>query len=172
MQPDQCFPVSAVMECAQVQHGRWRTAAWRLIGFVSGASVVVGDGPRRLPVHSTAGREQWLWTGLTLALYRDSAESYWYNLVGRRPSLFLICRENAAGELVPYQLSADYDAAGAHMEADDQVFSAPLPPELHLRLEAFVMEHYQPQRPAKRKRTDWMESDADAWKPSPRLARR
>lgn len=170
MQPDQRFPVSAVMEADKAHPGRWRVPAWRLTGFVAGAGVA-GGGPRRLCVRRDGTREHWLWTGLCVALYRDSAESYWYNLTGRRPSLFLICREDAAGELVPFGVTADYDEAGAHMEADDQVFSAPPPPELHLRLEAFVMEHYRPQRPGKRRRANWTEAEADVWKPSPRLAR-
>ena len=171
MKPDRRFPVSAVMECTQVQHGLWRTPVWKLVGFVAGRTTA-GDSAQRLRVHSDAQREQWLWTGLSLALYRDCAESYWYNLVGRCPSLFLICREDASGELVPFTVSADYDQAGAHMEADDQVFSAALPPELHLQLEKFVMQHYRPQPPGKRKRANWMEAETDAWKPSPRLARR
>ena len=170
MQPDKCFPVSAVMESSQVQRGPWRLPVWRLVGFVAGQAVA-GGAPQRLAVHRSAVRQQWLWKGLSLALYRDRAESYWYNLVGRQPSLFLICREPEPGELVPYCVSADYDEAGAHMEADDPVFSAPLPPELYRQLEAFVLQHYQPQAPHKRKRANWTETEADAWKPSPRLAR-
>ena len=57
------------------------------------------------------------------------------------------------------------------MEIDDLVFSAPIPPELHLQLEAFVMQHYQPQQPEKRKRVNWTEKADDGWEPSPRLAR-
>lgn len=171
VQPDIRFPLSTVMERSQVQRGPWRMPVWRLIGFVAGEAVT-GDSPRQLCVHNDAGREQWLWTGLSVALYRDCVESYWYNLVGRQPSLFLICREDAAGELFPFCVTADYDEAGGHMEADDQVFSAALPPELHIQLEAFVMEHYRPQLPGKRTRANWTEVGEDVWKPSPRLARR
>ncbi len=170
MQPDIRFALCAVMECTRRQQDRWQTPVWQLVGFVAGQAVA-GDTPQRLPVRSTAERNQWLWTGLRVALYRDRAESYWYNLVGRQPSLFLICREDDAGELTPFTVTADYDEAGAHMEADDQVFSAPLPPELQVQLEDFVMQHYQPQPPRKRKRTNWTETEDDGWKPSPRLAR-
>jgi Protein of unknown function (DUF3305) len=170
VQPDVRFPLSAVMECTRSKRGPWRLPVWRLIGFVAGQAVT-GERPQRLPVHNDGGRSQWLWTGLNLALFRDSAESYWYNLVGRRPSLFLVCREEATGELTPFTVTANYDEAGAHMEADDQVFSAPVPPELHLQLETFVMQHYRPQPPVKRKRVNWTEKADDVWKPSPRLAR-
>jgi len=170
VQPDACFPLSAVMACSRSKRGPWRLPVWRLIGFVAGQAVT-GDRPKRLPVHAGEGQSQWLWTGLNLALFRDSAESYWYNLVGRRPSLFLVCREEVAGELVPFTVTANYDEAGAHMEADDQVFSAPIPPELHLQLETFVMQHYRPQPPVKRKRVNWTEKADNVWKPSPRLAR-
>lgn len=170
VQPDARYPVSAVMESTRSKRGPWHVPVWRLIGFVAGQSVS-GDSPQRLPVHTSEGQTQWLWTGLNVALFRDSSESYWYNLVGRRPSLFLVCREHAEGELVPFTVTANYDEAGAHMEIDDLVFSAPIPPELHLQLEAFVMQHYQPQQPEKRKRVNWTEKADDGWKPSPRLAR-
>ena len=170
MQADARFPLSAIMECTRSKRGPWNLPVWRLIGFVAGQAVT-GDSPQRLPVHTDGEQAQWLWTGLSVALFRDSAESYWYNLVGRRPSLFLICREESPGELVPYTVTANYDEAGAHMEADDQVFSAPIPREVHLQLEAFVMQHYRPQQPEKRKRVKWTEKADDGWKPSPRLAR-
>jgi hypothetical protein len=170
MPPDIRFPLSAVMECTRAQRAPWHLPVWRLIGFVAGRGVT-GARPQRRQVHAGAGKEQWLWTGLQVNLYPDCAESYWYNLVGRRPSLFLVCRENAAGELVPHAVTANYDEAGAHMETDDLVFSAPLPPELHVQMEAFVMQHYRPQPPKKRKRRNWTERDDDVWKPSPRLAR-
>jgi hypothetical protein len=171
VQADMCFPISAVMERARAERGPWRLPVWRIVGFVAGQGVAGGT-PKRLPVHREEGREQWLWTGLRVALYRDCAESYWYNLVGRDPSLFLICREDAAGELVPFAVTANYDEAGAHMEADDQVFSAAIPPELHVQLERFVVQHYRPRATGKRKRTKWTEVTDDGWKPSPRLARR
>lgn len=170
MQPDACFPLAAVMECSVSKQGPWHLPVWRLIGFVAGQAVT-GEHHRRTPVHTGEGRSQWLWTGLSLALFRDSAESYWYNLMGRRPSLFLVCREDAEGELAPFTVTANYDEAGAHMEADDQVFSAQIPPELHLQLESFVMQHYRPEPPVKRKRVNWTEKADDVWKPSPRLAR-
>jgi hypothetical protein len=170
VQAEACFPVSVVMECTRSSRGPWRLPVWQLVGFVAGEAVAGGH-PRRLRVRTETGREHWLWTGLRLALFRDSAESYWYNLTGRQPSLFLICREDAPGEPAPFMVTANYDEAGAHLEADDLVFAAPIPPELHLRLEAFVMRHYQPQPPEKRKRVDWTGRTDDGWKPSPRLAR-
>jgi hypothetical protein len=170
VQADACYPLSAVMERSRSTRGPWHLPVWRLIDFVAGQGPT-GAGVQRLPVHRQADQEHWLWTGLSLRLFRDSAESYWYNLVGRRPCLFLVCRENAIGELVPFSVTADYDEAGAHMEADDQVFSAAIPPELHLQLEAFVMQHYRPQPLHRRKRASWTEKADDGWKPSPRLAR-
>ena len=65
----------------------------------------------------------------SIYLFRDAAESYWYNLVGREPSLCVVCRPGNDIELEPFAVTANYDEAGAYMEADDTVFSAPLPPE-------------------------------------------
>jgi hypothetical protein len=118
-------------------------------------------------VHSDGGVDRFIWPGFTLRLYKASAESYWYNLVGRTPSLFVVCRENADGGLEPCMVTADHDEAGAHMEADDTVFSAPMPPEIHQRLERYVMAHYKPTPPRKRRRENWKEQDI-----GPRSAKR
>ena len=86
---------------------------------------------------------------------RDAAESYWHTLVGRRPSLYVACRGDLDGAMKPCTVSADYDEAGAYMEADDTVFAVPIPPEVYRWLEAFVLRHYRPAPPRKRRRADW-----------------
>lgn len=153
---DNEFPVSVIMERERIQHRNWVVPRWRLVGVVAGQQVAEQN-PGSTLVHDDDGREQLLWTGFRLRLYRDSAESYWYNLVGRQPSLFLICREDPEGDLVPFMVTANYDEAGAHMEADDQVFSAPIPAEIRDWLEQYVMNNYRPEPPKKRKRKNWTE---------------
>lgn len=170
MTAEHCFPVAAVMQSRQVQCGPWKVPHWDLISFVAGTPGGSNNREATL-IRAESDRQQWLWRGLRVCLHRDSAESYWYNLVGRQPSLFLICRPGDDG-LEPYQVTADYDQAGAHMEADDTVFSAPIPPEIHVWLEAFVMQHYRPAPPKKRKRTNWTEERRHAAPESPRLGRR
>lgn len=149
------IPVAVIMSRRMATHRGWSYPRWELEGVVAGA--VTEAEPRRERVHADDGVEELMWRGFALRLHKDSAESYWYNLVGRHPSLFVVCRENGDGELEPCLVTADHDEAGAHMEADDAVFSAPMPAEIHQRLEAYVMDHYKPEPPRKRKRENWKE---------------
>lgn len=138
-----------------VGSGLWATTQNQASAVLAGEHTVAGQGGA--PVAMTSEQEQWLWPGFFVCLYRDSAESYWYNVVGQQPSLFVICRPDEDGELQPHVVSANYDEAGAYMEADDTVFSVPMPPEVFRWLEAFVQEYYRPQPSGKRKRKDWMQ---------------
>lgn len=154
-----CFPVSVVMERRPGQLGPWSYARWIAAGVVAGEAVAKGEARRRLH-REEEGTEQILWAGMQLVLHRDAAESYWYNLVGSRPALFVVCRADPEGELSPCVVTADYDEAGAYMEADDAVFAVPLPPEVRRWLEEFVMSHYRPAPPVKRQRQRWTEDGA------------
>jgi hypothetical protein len=145
------------MERRTRRQGPWSYPYWSALGAVAGA---VGETPgkRRRSVRvGPDGAEQCLWSGLRLTLHRDAAESYWHNLVGRQPSLFFICRPDPDGELVPFSVTADYDEAGAYMEADDTVHAVPMPPEIRRWLEEYVMANYRPAPPTKRRRRRWTE---------------
>ena len=158
------IPVAVVLSRRLATHRQWTYPDWRLEGVVAGEVADAAPEPRR--VHAGDGAEEFVWPGFTLRLYKDSAESYWYNLVGKTPSLFVVCREGSDGELEPFAVTADHDEAGAHMEADDTVFSAPMPPEVHQRLERYVMDHYRPEPPRKRRRENWKEEDAFGQRPA------
>ncbi len=164
------FPVSVIMEHEQIQHRNWIVPRWVLVGIVAGQDIAERN-PGATVVHRDEGREQLLWTGFRLRLYRDAVESYWYNLVGQNPSLFLVCRQDPAGDLVPFRVTANHDEAGAHMEADDQVFAAPIPAEIRDWLEHYVMDNYQPTPPRKRKRSNWTQEAARAQAPGPERRR-
>jgi hypothetical protein len=155
--PADCFPLAVLMEHEQAQSGPWPLRRARAVGVVAGAALEANGRATSRAVHAHEGAEQSIWPGFAVQLHRDSAETYWYNLTGARPSLFVICRTNEAGELEPFLVTADYDEAGAYMEADDTVFSVPIPPEMYQWLERFVIEHYRPKEPGKRKRKNWLE---------------
>lgn len=177
------FPVSLILARDEVQVGRWRAPSWRVLGVLAGAPSGVedaadtsthrgeapGDAPAASPscrhVLSEEGQPAYLWSGFTLRLYRDSTESYWHNLLGRQPSLFIICRtDEETGEFEPCAVSANYDEAGAYMEADDTVLSAPIPPEIYRWIEEYVVKYFRPVERKVRKRRDWWleEKDHDA----------
>jgi hypothetical protein len=100
-----------------------------------------------------------LWGGYRLNLYLDSCESYWHNLTGEQPSLFVICTETQDGGMQPLIVTADGLEASASTEGDDRVFRAPIPPELYLRIEKFVVDNYVPRERKKRKRQKWTEGE-------------
>lgn len=140
----------------QIQHGRWQVPDWQLTGVVAGEEPTrVGTG--RVLVHSGEDGEQYLWPGFALSLYRDAAESYWFNLTADNPLLFVICRDDEEAGVEPFLVTVDQHEAGAHLEGDDLVFSTPMPPEIHQWVEQFVVTHYVPREMKKRKRKKWSE---------------
>ena len=157
--PRVSVPVAVVMARHEVSgKGGWRVSSWDVVGVVSGADLSV-QRAHGAPIRSEGGEEQFLWGGLELELYRDAAGSYWANLTGTQPSLFVLCSEDDAGRLVPRSVTADQDEASSGVEVDDRVFRAPIPPEVYQRLEAFVIEHHVPEEKRRRKRSDWSQHE-------------
>lgn len=155
------FPVSVIMENREIQHGAWTFPQWRVVGVVAGRNIGQGQNQNQCQIihEGDGGGQQYLWSGYTVKLYKDSAESYWYNLVGAHPSLFVICREDEETGLAPLTVSANYDDASACMETDGTVFATPIPPEIYQWLEHYVVENYVPRDPKKRTRRNWTNED-------------
>ena len=116
---------------------------------------VPGREAQRVPLPPIEGDPQYLWGGFVLNLYRDSTESYWYNLVGDHPSLYVVCAQQENGDMIPAAVTASPDEAASHVEGDDQVFATPIPPEVYLQIEAIVVEHHRPRPPKTRRRKNW-----------------
>ena len=152
------IPVTVMVECRQARVGQWVEDQWQAIGVVAGEDVKTTEASTTL-VHEDDTCRRYLWTGLTLTLYRDACESYWYNLMSGTPYLFVICYvdEDEEGEesLVPALVTADQQEATGHMETDDRVYSVPMPEQVHEWLERFVVTHYIPAQKKKRKRQEW-----------------
>jgi len=157
--PLEQWPVRVLMRRAEVERKGWTFPRWEVLAVLPDAEPP--DALQRRGVHESMDGVDYEWTGLEVRLYRDAAESYWYNLVGREPSLFVICRPGEDIDLEPFAVTANYDEAGAHMETDDAVFSAPLAGDLGPRLEEFVMAHYRPEPPRRRRRRNWVAEDGD-----------
>ncbi len=154
------FPVSVIMEYSQVRQGRWTAPKWEVMGVVAGEKMATRHVKRAL-IRSESDRTQYLWTGLRLELFKDGAEAYWFNLSGDRPALYVACScDDETGEVAPVLVTADSAEAGMHEEADDMVFSVPMPPEVHQWLERYVIENYVPREKKKRKRKNWIQ-DSD-----------
>jgi hypothetical protein len=157
--PRVSLPVAVVTARSTFAGKSWRVPSWRIVGVVAGTNLP-GRETRALPVHSDDREEHFLWGGLRLELYRDAAESYWVNLTGKQPSLFVLCTEDEAGRLVPRLVTADQNEACSGIEGDDRVFAAAIPPEVYQQIEAFVIAHHVPQEKRKRKRSDWSTGEA------------
>lgn len=161
----EAFPVSVILQRKQVQRGQWSWPQWDLVAVVTGENIEHRRSSR-MKIHSDADAERYLWAGLELRLYKDGAESYWYNLMAKTPSLFVVCQDDPEldrdGELAPFIVTANQDEALAHMETDDLVLAVPMPEVIHQWVERFVVKNYVPQQKKKRKRRDWADEVAYA----------
>ena len=151
--PQLSIPVGAVLARKVVQRSGWSLVNWEGVAVLVGERFAAGES-RRVPMRENEGATQYLWDGLCLELYRDAAETYWFNLTGTRPSLFIICSEEE-GELRPTSVTADHDESTSAVEADYKVFAVPIPAEIIGQLEEFVMTHFKPKERKKRRREDW-----------------
>ncbi|MEZ5585205.1 MAG: DUF3305 domain-containing protein, partial [Candidatus Competibacteraceae bacterium] len=117
------------------------------------------DAPVRqgIQVRSGPEGEDYLWSGLTIRLYKDELESYYHNLTAPNPSVFVIMATNEQGVPEPLRVSASYDEANAYLEADGEVEGVPMPAEIHQWLEQYVIAYYMPERKTKRRRRNWSE---------------
>lgn len=167
VRPAASFPVAVIMERRPTPNARWATHAWQATAVVAGQAVAAPQA-ECTPLHADADGEQFLWRGYSLDLYKDATESYWHNLMSRHPVLCVICQVGDDGRPVPVTVTADYDLASAGMEADDTVYSVPMPPEIYRWLEVFVTEHFQPAPRKARKRKQWAQEEHHE-PPSPRL---
>ncbi|NHA15952.1 DUF3305 domain-containing protein [Thioalkalivibrio sp. XN279] len=151
--PQLSIPVGAVLARKVIQRAGWSLANWEGVAVLAGERFAAGES-RCVPLREIEGATQYLWDGLRLDLYRDAAETYWFNLTGTRPSLFIICSEED-GELQPVAVTADHDESTSAVEADYKVFAVPVPAEIIGQLEEFVMTHFKPKERKKRRREDW-----------------
>lgn len=154
LQPLVSIPVAAILARKEISRRGWSLVNWEGVAVLAGARFAEGSARREL-LHAGEGTAQYLWDGLRLDLYRDAAETYWFNLTGSRPSLFIICNEEEGNDLTPVIVTADHSESTSAVEADCKVFAVPIPPEILGRIEEFVMTHFKPEPPRKRKRKDW-----------------
>lgn len=156
MQPLVTIPVAAILSRKEVSRSGWSLASWEGVAVLAGERFAAGSAQRER-LQETERGTQYLWDGLRLELFRDAAETYWFNLTGTRPSLFIICQEHEGGELIPVTVTADHADSTSAVEADCKVFAVPIPADVLPRLEEFVMTHFKPEPPRKRRRREWSE---------------
>ncbi|MDX1433678.1 MAG: DUF3305 domain-containing protein [Gammaproteobacteria bacterium] len=155
------MPLSVVLERREVSRGRWTQEEWEAVDVVVGNEQATETYAATL-VHRDDEREQYLWTGLDVTLYRDFCEMYWFNLVSGKPRLFVVCHvhedEDGREQPRPVLVTLNQEEANGHLETDNPVYSVPIPQPVLEWLERFVMDNYVPETKRKRKRTNWSET--------------
>jgi len=156
------FPISVIMVFREPGDQQWDVGRWDVAGVIAGESLI-DDERECVPMHIESSNRQFLWPNFCLELFRDDAGSYYHNLKGVEPRVFVLCRESDSGRLEPFMVTLSYDEAAAYTEVEEEVFAVPMPPEVYRWVENYVLEHYVPEKRRKRKRVDWKRPALDKY---------
>jgi hypothetical protein len=148
--------VGAIVVREPIANNRWIGERWRVDSLVCGAAV--GGARRRELLREGPEGTQYLWSGLELRLRPNEAESYYYNLLGNSPRLYVHCEQAPGGEPIPLGISAEYIDAMWSQEFGNDTHAVPMPPEVYRIVEQFVMAHYQPEEPRRKRKRDAVSS--------------
>ncbi|MFK7995485.1 MAG: DUF3305 domain-containing protein [Granulosicoccus sp.] len=161
------IPATVILERRTISRSFWSLPSWYLHTVAIGEHLVTGhalSGGKGMVAGQSDKGDLFAWSGFEVALYKDACERYWHALIGDKPLVYVICRDEADDidssdtdtfSLQPAVVTVDYDDASAAAETDSPVLSAPIPSELYRYMERFVLTHYQPQEFKKRKRRNW-----------------
>lgn len=131
--------VAVVMERAALVN-RWASEKWEARG------VVRDDAPRGTPCRVIVRGErltQYLFPGHVIALHRDEAEGYFYNISSPQPKVFVLWRMHD-DVAQPERLTVSYHEGARWMDSDERVDGVPLPMDLLPWIAEFVERHYKP----------------------------
>jgi len=153
------FPVSILMNFQQSQNNPWSNGQWEVTGLIVGEHIA-SQTLTKQAIRSDTDKKEFIWTGFSVELFKDDAESYYHNLMSDNPKAFIICSadEEDSNECQPFLVTLSYDEATSYMEVDELVYSVNMPAELYRWVEHFVLEHYVPVKKKKRRRTNWKEA--------------
>ncbi len=142
---------------------QWESWRWILADVVSpldlGASpqewAAMGTEPipielnETLPNDNGPAPQHWLYPGMQVELYRDSAEGYYLNLTSPKPCFWVMWRlaSQAQPDELPQPMivTLSYHDAGRWLDAQERVDQVPAPPAVRDWVAAFTEEHYVPE---------------------------
>ena len=137
-------------------HTKWSYPGWQVFAVITGEHLESQN--QNMMIHDDGEITRFYWGGMSVNLYKDGCEGYWYNLLSEKPCLFVVCDgEEGDEEIEPVFITANQDEANANMESDDLVLSVPMPVDIRERIERYVTSHYRPEEKKKRKRKNWVE---------------
>ena len=161
------IPATVILERRIISRSFWSLPSWYLYTVAVGNNLVAGQEQRSSigkPAGTSDKGDLFAWSGFTVTLYKDACERYWHALIGDKPLVYVVCRDETdetdgpdsdSLSMRPIVVTLDYDDASAASETDSPVLSAPIPGELYHVMERFVLTHYRPQEFKKRKRRNW-----------------
>lgn len=138
---------------------QWADHYWEAVGVIPGEPAeTVGESGSRVGMVRGDYR-QTIYDGLTVSLFVDETESYYYNLMSPSPGCYIVASvddtDKQEGIPVPFLVTLSFDEAHAYLEGDEAVFTVPIPPVLYKWVEAFVLSYHVPEKRVKRKRKNW-----------------
>ena len=146
--PADSLSLSVALLSAPAKMGKWE---YQKTGLAAVAPCADSETGRAILSTSKNGGRVTLWRGQKLRLYKESCESYWANMNGESPKLFVACRREE-NETRPVCITASGEEAAGFGEVDDEIVSAPMPAWIVDAVERFVVAHYRPQKKKVRRR--------------------
>lgn len=153
-----------------IKRSFWSLPSWYLHTVAVGENLAASDAlasSGAISAGSTDKGDLFAWSGFHLTLYKDACERYWHALIGDKPLVYVVCRDDADEvdgpdaaivSIQPVIVTVDYDEATACAETDELVLTAPIPTDLYRYMEDFVLQHYKPTEFKKRKRKKWSDN--------------
>ena len=149
------IPVSAVLQRKLDSESPWGLPQWSAYAII--CENKSGAAADKVLIHDDGTYVRYLWTGMSVHLYKDGNEGYWYNLLSDKPYLFVVCDGSPNDmEIEPVFVTANQDEATGDMEAERIVLEIAMPDKMHNIVERYVVTHYVPEVKKKRKRKDWL----------------
>jgi len=139
---DASYPVSVVLSRHMLHKGQWQFPSWEIVELLPRHTPPQEDGQDYARIQNDKGEEQFIWSDMWLDLFRDGLQSYYQNLTGKHPSVFVLCRDDHPETgMAPVSVSANFADAEAHMETDGMVLSTPLIPPFSKWLADYVLHN-------------------------------
>ena len=155
------FPVSIVVQRRSYPDKRWMVDSWSAVGVLPARETK--KGMSCTSIYRDEENEQFLHEGYFIELFDDEAESYYANLTGAKPAVFVIGAEDEEEDTFePLLVTLSYSEMTSYMEVDTPVFDLPIPAPIYEWVEGWVLENYHPEKKHKRKRKKWVD---ETWKP-------
>jgi hypothetical protein len=135
----------AVVMQRRASRSKWVDHVWEPWSVLTGYEG--GSGARQLVAEAEVA--QWLHPGLELALHKDEAEGYYFNVSSASPSVFVMWRMEGE-QALPVQLTVSVDEAQRWLDGGHSIDKVAMPPELFAWVGAYVEANYRPKPQVKK----------------------